>query len=251
MQNRYVGDIGDFGKYAILRRLTGVHPQESPSLHLGIIWYLVPDETGPDGRHIGYLLPGHRWTAEIKGCDPELYIRLKALVGRNERSVAAVKRLRILAHDTVFFERMVPHAPQAEQNRSRRAWFTLANRTIAGCNLVFLDPDNGLAMNNSTRLHRPWKYAFMEEVRRLVAEQKSVVFYHHLGRNQPGRHQIREILRHLTVSRETARPFGLWYHRGTARAFIVIPSQEHMGILMKRSADLLREPWSDHFSRIG
>ena len=38
MQNQYVGDIGDFGKYGLLRAISG------DPLRLGVVWYLFPDE---------------------------------------------------------------------------------------------------------------------------------------------------------------------------------------------------------------
>ena len=38
MQNRYVGDIGDYLKLGILRAL-------SPGYHLGVAWWLFPDES--------------------------------------------------------------------------------------------------------------------------------------------------------------------------------------------------------------
>jgi hypothetical protein len=51
MQNRYVGDVGDFAKYGLLRQLT-----MDDQLHLGVIWYLFDDEThNSDGRHVTYL----------------------------------------------------------------------------------------------------------------------------------------------------------------------------------------------------
>ena len=49
MQNRYVGDIGDYLKLGILRAL-------SPKYRLGVAWWIYPDEThNADGQHIGYL----------------------------------------------------------------------------------------------------------------------------------------------------------------------------------------------------
>lgn len=44
MQDRYVGDIGDFGKYGLLRALC------AHDLSLGVVWYLVPDESRPGRR---------------------------------------------------------------------------------------------------------------------------------------------------------------------------------------------------------
>ena len=50
MQNRYTGDIGDFGKLGLLRRMSGA------GFSVGVNWYMTPDEShNGDGRHIGYL----------------------------------------------------------------------------------------------------------------------------------------------------------------------------------------------------
>ena len=45
MQDQYVGDIGDFGKYGLLRHLTGMRGDAAPedALRLGVVWYLFPD----------------------------------------------------------------------------------------------------------------------------------------------------------------------------------------------------------------
>lgn len=39
MQDRYTGDIGDFGKLGLLRVL------QEQNLLIGVNWYLTPDET--------------------------------------------------------------------------------------------------------------------------------------------------------------------------------------------------------------
>lgn len=43
MQNRYVGDVGDFGKYHLLKALCRGDDGKA-ALSLGVVWYLVPDE---------------------------------------------------------------------------------------------------------------------------------------------------------------------------------------------------------------
>jgi len=51
MQNKYVGNVGDFGKYGMLRALF----QNSP-LKLGVNWCLVEkEEKKNDGKHTAYL----------------------------------------------------------------------------------------------------------------------------------------------------------------------------------------------------
>ena len=43
MQDRFVGDIGDFGKYGLLRTLAGIEPKAEPGYRLGVVWYLRPE----------------------------------------------------------------------------------------------------------------------------------------------------------------------------------------------------------------
>ena len=50
MQNKYAGDIGDFGKFGLLRYLL-----KGTDLSLAVNWYLFPDENNNDGKHTHYL----------------------------------------------------------------------------------------------------------------------------------------------------------------------------------------------------
>ena len=54
MQDKYVGDIGDFGKSSLLNAV-------SQGSLLGVAWYKYPDETNNDGKHIDYLDQGEKW----------------------------------------------------------------------------------------------------------------------------------------------------------------------------------------------
>jgi len=59
MQDRYAGDVGDFGKFGMLRCI------ENTGLRVGVNWYLVGDEShNNDGKHIGYLEDD-----KYRGCD--------------------------------------------------------------------------------------------------------------------------------------------------------------------------------------
>ena len=43
MQNRYTADLGDFGKYGLLKALCQSHGEdEERNLRLGVVWYLLP-----------------------------------------------------------------------------------------------------------------------------------------------------------------------------------------------------------------
>ena len=57
MQDRYTGDVGDFGKYGLLRWLCG---QDAAPLRLGVVWYradssIINADPPNDGKHVEYL----------------------------------------------------------------------------------------------------------------------------------------------------------------------------------------------------
>ena len=49
MKNQYVGDIGDYGKYGLLRFLAG------HGIKIGINWYLTENDRSADGKFTDYL----------------------------------------------------------------------------------------------------------------------------------------------------------------------------------------------------
>ena len=64
MKNQYVGDIGDYGKYALLRTLI------AKEYSMGVNWYLTPDDGNTDGKYTDYL------KKENDSLDEELFERI-------------------------------------------------------------------------------------------------------------------------------------------------------------------------------
>jgi hypothetical protein len=135
MQDRYAGDVGDFGKVGLLRALCGY---EAPWLSLGVVWYLVPNEVhNDDGKHTGYLR-SHR---EFRGCDPVLFDELRSLLmadGGNirpdRRRVSTLQSSAIFPTGTVFFRDILEYsAALAVDNRrcARQDWLARALRCTA------------------------------------------------------------------------------------------------------------------------
>ena len=95
MQNRYTGDIGDFGKLGLLRQLSRT------GLSIGVNWYLTPDEThNGDGQHTGYLKDD-----AFRACDEQLWSVLGEIVGEGKRQVSALERPDIL--QASFYSRIL------------------------------------------------------------------------------------------------------------------------------------------------
>lgn len=50
MRDDFVGNIGDYGKYGLMRALTGVYPPQESRLSLGIIWYRTDRKRSQSGN---------------------------------------------------------------------------------------------------------------------------------------------------------------------------------------------------------
>lgn len=52
MKNQYVGDIGDYGKYSLLRAFA------EEGVKVGVNWYLTDNDGSNDGKFVDYLKMG-------------------------------------------------------------------------------------------------------------------------------------------------------------------------------------------------
>lgn len=171
MKDQYFGDVNDYLKYGLLRALT------APGLTLGICWMLTPDDGRTDGGKTGYLL-GPGWDAH----DPELFEHLRRIVtGGGRREVAAIEWGPWLAGARFFGEAPPP------ARRDRESWSTRMASRLAGSDLVFFDPDNGLEVRSacSVRSVSP-KHLLLREAGRAWADGASVLVFQHFPREPRG-----------------------------------------------------------------
>lgn len=74
-----------------------------------------------------------------------------------------------------------------DRGRERQQWFTRTVRRLAGCDLVFADPDNGLCDDDrfiSTRARSTSHIPLREAL--ALADGRTAVIYHHNGRRKGG-----------------------------------------------------------------
>ena len=256
MQNRYVGDIGDFGKFGLLRRITCSEFTESP-LPIGIFWYLVPDEDhNADGKHIAYLCK-----QKMRQCDPDLFEGLRRIVKTSQREFSAVEQAKLFPLGTTFFsqpltfEGMPSNGKSAREQRlrHRRDWLLRGSDATRSAALVFFDPDNGIEIS-SRKKHTKLapKYVYWDEVALFQERKQSVVIYQHLARtggnhNKQTRSRLAEAEEELPYGKNA---FALRYRRGTSRAFIIIPTHDHLATIQRSVDGLMNSPWHDHFTYI-
>lgn len=217
MQDRYAGDVGDFMKFGLLRTLTST----DGAPHLGVNWYRTADEShNADGKHIGYLEPSNRYHSALRVCDPELMVALAAVV-QTGRSVAALDAASVLPPGTPTW------SAQVGTGSNRADWHSGALAALAGAELVFADPDNGLRTDRHCA--DPVKFAFCDELADYARRGQSLIVYHHADRSKGGVSvQVARRLGELTDATGLTPVGVVVARRGSCRFFLVAAAAAHV-----------------------
>jgi hypothetical protein len=237
MQNRYVGDIGDYVKLAIL-------PQLAAGKRLGVAWWLVPDEGhNNDGGHREYVGKSDKW----RHFDPELFDELSRINQKQERTVAG---LEVYIPNAVYVRNYAPCQthPWSQRPTARRNWLQNMKLQFKKCDLVFLDPDNGIAPNGLKETHkRAGKSVFISDIKELKESNQAMVVYHHLTRRKGG-HKLE--LRHFA---EKLRDSGfevlgaLRARPWSPRAFFILGADDRLwNDELCNRAQRISESWAGH-----
>ena len=166
MQDQRVGDIGDFGKLALLRHIMN-------GRRLAVCWYLTRDarEQPHQRKYFDYL----NRPEEFRHLSPEIFDTLREIVGRSCRGLHGIAALEAsgLLGDALFHHDEVPK-PAALRQR----WISDLVASVDAANLVFLDPDKGI---QGTRLTP--KHVSVSEIAALRRQDRAlVVVQRHSGR---------------------------------------------------------------------
>lgn len=255
MQNRYAGDLGDYLKFGLLRCLCAPKPN-SAALRLGVVWYLVPDEShNADGKHTAYLDSGHASALELRRADPELYDQLASVVAAGVRSVAALERAGVLPANTATYStalqfRDLPITARSARSKRREDWLSASLLATVGCDVVFVDPDNGVRpTDHPSPRHRnkAEKHAYLDEIAAFTDRGQSVIAYQHADRSAPVDVQARLRLNDLALATGKEPLAAVRASRGSTRLYLISADQSHDDRLDTNLRDLSRGPWSREF----
>jgi hypothetical protein len=245
MQDRYVADVGDFGKYGLLRLLAA-----ETNLRLAVVWYLFGNEShNSDGRHLSYL-----YKPDFAAPDKDLHGELHKLILRGQRSVRAIEKRQILPPNTIFFRRRISDPVGRTMDKrtraaSRIAWLREAVKFSADAELVFLDPDNGIE-TASVRRHSPksGKYVYWEELLPFWRSGQSLLIYHHLNRTASVVRQS-ELLK--AKFQERFSDAGLLryflFRKGSCRHFWLVSQERHAADFGRAIDAFLQSEWREYF----
>lgn len=251
MQDRYAGDVGDFLNFALLRLLMAP-AEDRVERSLGVIWYRVPDERhNDDGKHITYLDDGNRIGARLRSLDPDLHRRLAGVV-RGGRSVARIEASGALPAGTVTFPDLLDlRAARGATARQalRDRWIDAARSRVEGCDLVFVDPDNGARRaGHPVPRHRPsaGKHAYLDELAPIVRRGQSLMIYHHADRSGPVEQQIAARLDELRGELPEHPPLAaVRASRGSTRLFLLVAAPGHDAWLADRLRRIEGTRWAE------
>lgn len=239
MQNRYVGDIGDFGKIGLLRYF-------EHEFSIGVNWYLTPDEThNGDGRHIGYLQKN-----EFRLCDQQLWDELKRIVDLGKRQVSELERPEIL--QAKFYRQILDFRGIAKNERDvqRREWHTMAMQKLQGCDIVFADPDNGLMVPSALGTSKGNKFVLPFELAEFYRCGASVIYYQHKAR-RPDEFYV---MQNHQLIESGAFPFatglGLKFKTTSQRYYFFLMQPRHTAAIRQVVNRIIASPWGNHFDML-
>lgn len=164
MQDNYIGDIGDYGKYGLLREVCAA------DMSLSVNWYrVVPTKAGKqdDGKYISYLSMPRIY----REYDPILFDSLyKIVMQEQDRRIKRIEQENLF-HANYFSEPL---------GADRKGWHIQALKRTGNSKVVFLDPDNGLETakmyhkDNGTEKHVKWT-----ELKDYYTRGQNVILYQH------------------------------------------------------------------------
>lgn len=239
MQNRYAGDVGDFGKLGLLRFL------ENQGLKIGVNWYLTDDEShNDDGKFVQYTTK-----KEYAECDDELLYALSDIVNSNNRSIDALENKKLLTTSLYYSEKI--QCPSRQIKEARATWHQKALSRLAGSDMVFLDPDNGLITKSKSKgSAKSIKYVFPEEIIDYYKQGNSVVFYNHRTHEKENAYLERFHSLFQSDELKTAEKKILTFCRYSLRDYIFIIQPEHSAIVNNAIRHFLETNWQRHFKCI-
>lgn len=235
MKHQYFGDIGDYGKYGLLRFLA------EHGFSISVNWYLTPNDDSADGKFIKYLSD-----ETFRKYSPVLYDALKeSVVIKGRRDVFVVDEEDLIPGAKYFTIPLLTSddLSSAERRQHRKEWHKNSLSFCAGSDLVFLDPDNGMRSERRPYSSENDKYVFLEEVADYYAAGQNVMYYCHKGRRTTTQwNQYKGLLR---TQIPTVDLMCLTFHRGTQRSYIFAIQDDSTEVIKQLLNEFLASEWGD------
>ena len=234
MKNQYVGDVGDYGKYSLLRAFADA------GVEIGVNWYLTENDGSNDGNFTTYLQDDG-----MRKYQPGIFDVLKAVARKKDKSVLDIQKRGILP-GAVFYDKQIDvTGTPKERIRKREQWFERSVDVLKDAGLIFMDPDNGLMETGEASKKGAEKYILPEEVERYFSDGHDVVYYCHKGRRTYG--AWGDYLTLMFDRIPEAKPAVLTFHKGSQRSYVFLIHEKNY-VKYRKIIDGLKRNWDRIFT---
>ena len=237
MQNRYVADIGDFGKIGLLRKL------QETGCSIGVNWYITPDENhNTDGCFTDYLKHD-----SFRNYDSILYEALKKIVDNKKRNVQEIQNAGIL--NAVYYSEELSFKGRTKTERAviRDIWHKAALKALSNIDIVFLDPDNGIITSSTTESPKSNKYVLTEELINYYNQGSSIVYYQHKARKRDEFYINQHLMLISNSHLKNAGGLLLKFQKTSHRYYGFIIQPKHEKLINEAVEKMLETSWNDFF----
>ena len=240
MKNQYFADVGDYGKYGLLRFIAEC------GVKIAVNWYLTPKDHSNDGNKREYLA-----NEKNRKYGPELFDVLREMNEHKDRNVGHFAE-RGLIPGAIYFDNIVRPLPSestisvTEKRLAREHWHQQALAGCLGAELVFMDPDNGLRTGSPTARKDAQKFVYASEVYSYYNRGQDVVYYCHKGRRTDTQWKKAKCV--MQECCPDAAMLGITYHRGTQRSYIFVLHPEKEEFYRGLLNDFLKTAWKECFT---
>jgi hypothetical protein len=253
MQDRYIGDVGDFGKYLLLNDIYNI---SKGSIRLGINWFYVSGKNEGEtegGKPVttvtpvfNYLSDKNKYSNKYCTCFPELYRQLKNIVDNDRRNIKEIENNSVLPIGTVFYSKPLPlpYLLGAREN-----WLDESLTNLKNTDIIFLDPDNGIQTEKVKKTQsKANKYVFKDEIKQYYDSDKSLIIYNHKDHKPRDEYntKISGIRNYLNILNDIQ---VIRFKRVSVRDFIFLIQKDHHSLIEKTITHLTGKPYDFLFSR--
>jgi len=156
LKDIYVADINDFYKFDLIEKI-----KSKMGKKILIIWM----KTLGDGNRIKYLQE-----LKFKEYNPILFEELKIIIDNNKRKIDEIQKIQSLKgckfiDNNLFITNNI---------KEREKYFLEVSKLLKDIDLVFFDPDNGIAPNNKKKKN---VYLYWDEIKEIWNKNIDLLIY--------------------------------------------------------------------------
>ena len=238
MKDQYVRDIGDYGKYGLLRFLA-----KMGKIKIGVNWYRTKNDDPPtnDGKMNAYLNDA----ASFSRFDEALFKELQKIDPENRwetKSVIDIEAANLIPNAVYYHEILdTTSHPRNRREDIREQWHQDAIRALDDTELIFADPDNGILDDDKKPEKNAEKYVLPKELKAYYHSGKDLVYYCHRARRsvESWKKTVTTMQSHCIDS----SIFVLTSHRGTQRSYIFVIHPESKEKYEKLLRTFIEKDW--------